>query len=468
MLRFSTRRGPSSTVAALAPLAVASAASGGSTESGEPDPGRHRIEPSRRRPRVGRDRPRVVRDRPRVVRDGPRVARDHRTGLPGLAALALVTALGLTACGGSIAGGEGGQSVAKQAASGDALNLRGACPATVVVQSSWFAQAEHGAVYQLLGKGYTIDGKRKSVTGPLVASGLDTGVRLEIRAGGPAIGSQQVSAQMYADRSITIGMLNTDELIGQSATAPVLGVMAPLDLDPQVIMWDPKAHPDWNTISDVGQTDAKVLYYSGSTFMDYLLGSGILRQSQVDASYDGNPSRFVTDRGQDAVQGYATNEPYAWSHEVPQWGKPLQYALVNDTGYSNYANVLGIRPGDRDSLDGCLHKLVPILQQAQVAFIRQPGPAIGVMLAANGAYSAFPYDRPLAEYAVKTMLDLGIVGNGGNHTLGDFDADRVTKLVGILTPIFTARKKPIKTGLTPADVTTNTYVDTSINLPTSK
>jgi hypothetical protein len=33
------------------------------------------------------------------------------------------------------------------------LNLRGVCPATVVVQSSWFPQSEHGALYQLLGKG---------------------------------------------------------------------------------------------------------------------------------------------------------------------------------------------------------------------------------------------------------------------------------------------------------------------------
>jgi len=149
----------------------------------------------------------------------------------------------VAACAGSNASGTGGQAASSQAAKGDRLNLRGVCPATVVVQSSWFPQAEHGALYQLLGKGYSIDAKHKSVTGPLVASSVDTGVRLQIRAGGPAIGFQQVSAQLYADRSITLGMLNTDELIGQSATTAVLGVVAPLDLDPQVILWDPKAHP---------------------------------------------------------------------------------------------------------------------------------------------------------------------------------------------------------------------------------
>jgi hypothetical protein len=381
----------------------------------------------------------------------------------------IVALLVLAACGGGAArSGTGGQSAGRQAAGGDALNLRGVCPATVVVQSSWYPQVEHGAVYQLLGKRYQINANRKRVSGPLVAAGVDTGVRLEIRAGGPAIGSQQTSAQMYADRSITIGMLNTDELIQQSATTPVLGVVAPLDLDPQVLAWDPVTHPDWNTISDIGQSDFPVLYFQGSPFMEYLVGTGLLRRSQVDASYDGTPGRFVTDHGRDAVQAYATNEPYAWSHEVPQWGKELKYALINDSGYPNYANILGIRPGDRGQLDGCLHRLVPIIQAAQVAFAANPGPAVEAMLAVNTAYHGFPYDRPLADYAVRTMLEQAILGNGANRTLGDFDPARINRLIGILAPIFTGQKKPIKPGLTVDDVITNAYIDPAIGLPTNK
>jgi len=372
-------------------------------------------------------------------------------------------------CAGGAATGTGGQPARGTAASGAALNLRAVCPATVVVQSSWFPQAEHGAVYQLLGRGYTIDGKRKSVTGPLIASGVDTGVRLQIRAGGPAIGFQLTSAQMYADRSITLGMLNSDELVQQSRATPVLGVVAPLDLDPQIIAWDPAAHSDWNTISDIGQTGARVLYYQGSPFMSYLLGSGILRPSQVDGSYDGTPSRFVADRGQDAVQGYATNEPFAWAHEVPAWGRPLAYQLINDTGYPNYANLLAIRVADRGRLDGCLHRLVPILQRAQVQFAQDPAAAITVMLAANDAYrSGFHYDRPLAQYAVKTMREQAIVGNGGDRTLGDFNTGRIAKLIGILAPIFKGQNKPIKDGLGPVDVVTNAYIDAGIGLPAGR
>ncbi len=234
-------------------------------------------------------------------------------------------------------------------------------------------------------------------------------------------------------------------------------------------MWDPRAHPDWNTISDIGQTDIKVLYFQDSPYMAYLLGSGILRQSQVDASYDGTPSRFVASGGKIAVQGYATDEPYDWAHNVPQWNKPLHYQLIDETGYPNYANVLSIRVRDRARLDGCLHKLVPILQRAQVQFAQNPAPAIAVMLSALQAYKApFHYDQKLADYAVTTMLHEAIISNGAGRTLGDFDRDRVTRLIGILKPILTGQNKPIKPGLSTDDVVTNAYIDASVTLPATK
>ena len=394
-----------------------------------------------------------------------RVGRDRVTGRPVLhrAVLALAAVLAVSGCASQTAAG--GQAVSRGAAAGDALSLRGVCPGTVVVQSSWYPQVEHAALYQLLGAGSRIDASRKTVSGPLVTSGVDTGVRLEIRAGGPAIGSQQVSAQMFADPSITVGMLNSDELIQQSRAHPLLGVVAPLELDPQILLWDPAAHPDWNTIQDIGLTDVRVLYYQGSTYMDYLLRSGILRPSQVDASYTGTPDRFVAARGTLAVQGYATNEPWAWQHEITQWGRPLTYALVNDTGYPNYANLLAIRPADRTRLDGCLRKLVPIIQRAQVQFMAQPGPTTDLIVRAVAAQRGFTYTRPLADYAVTTMRRLGIVDNGKDRTLGNFDDTRLRRMIDILTPIFAGQNKPIRPGLGPADLATNDYLDPSIGLP---
>jgi len=106
--------------------------------------------------------------------------------------------------------------------------------------------------------------------------------------------------------------------------------------------------------------DARVLYFQGATYMDYLLGSGILRRRQVDGSYDGSPSAFVASGGQIAVQAYATNEPYTYQHEITAWGKPVAYQLVYDTGYPNYANVLAVRADRQAALARCLARLVPL------------------------------------------------------------------------------------------------------------
>ncbi len=414
-------------------------------------PGRHRVDRSRPRPRIGRDR---LTGRP-VLR---------------LAVLALAGVL-VTGCSSSGSSpGEGGQDVRPAA---DGGSLRGVCPATVTVQGSWFSQVEHFAAYQLLGAGYTVDPGRKRVTGPLVDQGQDTGVKIEIRAGGPAIGFQQVSAQMYADRSITLGMVPLDEAIQNSKDQPVTGVMTPYDVDPLVLMWDPAKHPEFSTIADIGQTDTKVLFFSGErTYMDYLLGTGQLRASQVDGSYDGSPDRMAASRGAIAVQGFATSEPWKWQNEVPAWGKKLDYALVADSGYPNYRNLLAVRTGDRPALDGCLRRLVPMFQRATVAFMAKPGPTIDAILSIIGkTKQAYTDSKARSEHAVQVMRTEDLVTNGRTPMVGDFDltpGGRVDRLLKIDVPIFTAQRKQLAPDLTPARIATNDYLEPTISLPAGR
>jgi hypothetical protein len=332
---------------------------------------------------------------------------------------------------------------------------------------------EHFVAYQLLGAGYTIDAKQKRVTGPLISEGRDTGVKIEIRVGGPAIGYQQVSAQMYADRSITLGMIPLDEAIQNSNDQPVTGVMTPYDVDPLVLMWDPVTHPEFSTVADIGQTDTRVLFFSGErTYMDYLLGAGLLRASQVDGSYDGSPDRLVASRGGTVVQGFATSEPWKWQNEVPAWGKKLDYALVADSGYPNYRNLLAIRTDDRSRLDGCLRRLVPMFQQATVDFMVRPDPLIRTVLSIIGkTKQAYTDSEARSRHAVQVMRDDGLVTNGRTPMVGDFDLSpggRVDRLLNIDTPIFTAQRKQLAPNLTPDRIATNDYLDPGIGLPAGK
>src|SRR5215204_3310340 len=64
-------------------------------------------------------------------------------------------------------------------------NLQGTCPPKIVVQSNWYPTVDTATAWSLVGPGYKIDRKRKRITGPLMAHGTDTGVDIEVRAGGP-------------------------------------------------------------------------------------------------------------------------------------------------------------------------------------------------------------------------------------------------------------------------------------------
>ena len=355
----------------------------------------------------------------------------------------------------------------RPASAGGPRSLQDVCPETVVVQTDWFAESEYGTYYQMLGPDPVFDTELKRVTAPLVASGEDTGVDLEIRYGGPAIGFQQVSAQMYADDSITLGQVSTDEAVQNSADLPTVAVVAPLEISPIMIMWDTEKNPQFNTVIDIGQSDTQVLYYQTDTYMQYLLGTGQLKSSQVDGSYDGSPSRWVSADGDIAQGGFATSEPYIYKNELgTDQSYDVDLQLINDTGYPMYGQSLAIRAGDKEELAPCLEKLVPIIQQAQVDFMTDPGPTNDVIIQAVQAddQSVWSYSPGMAEYAVETMRSLGLVGNGQNSTLGDMQPERIQRMIEILGPIFAAQNKPIKQGLTPDQLYTNEFIDESIGL----
>ncbi|MCM3886713.1 hypothetical protein [Frankia sp. R82] len=392
-----------------------------------------------------------------------------KRGVTLAASAALV--LTLAACSGDTSGSDSssgeGTSAAPAAASGSALDLRGDCPSTVVVQTDWFAESEYGYLYNLLGPDRRIDTAKKRITGSLVSGGKDTGVNIEVRYGGPAIGSEQVSAHMYVDKSITLGIVSTDESIQNSRSQPTKAVYAPFDVSPMMIMWDKKVYPNFTTLVDLGQSDTKVLYYETDSYMQYLLGAGILRQGQVDGSYDGSPSRWVSADGKVAEAGFATSEPYIYQHELGDGHSyDVNLQLVNDTGYPVYGQALAIRSGDEKTLAPCLRKLVPIVQTSQADFMANPRPANDLIIAAVKAdkASVWSYSPGLAAYAVQAMKDRGLVSNGSNSTIGDMDSHRVDRMIQILTPIYAGQKKPVKSGLTPSALFTNTYLNASIGL----
>ena len=398
-------------------------------------------------------------------------------------ALAALAAAALAACGSSPSSGpatsaadSAGTSSAAPAAAGtsaapgsaaSSVDLSKVCPATVVVQTDWNPEADHGHLYELLGPNPVVDTDKKSVTGDLYSQGKSTGVKLEIRSGGPAIGYASVSSEMYQDKTITLGYVSTDEAVQDSGKLPTTAVFAENDLSPQMIMWDPATYPAVKTIAELSKallrSGGVVRYFSGAAYMSYLTGSGILARSVTDGSYDGTPAKFVVGRGRDAQEGFATAEPYIYQHEVSAWDRKVDFQLVADAGYPIYPEAMSVRTADLARLAPCLSRLVPVMQQADVDYIDSPDRTNTEIVSLVSQYdNGWVYDADVANYAVAEMKSLKIASNGPDSYVGGMQTSRIQKVITLDTPIFTRIGTKLKAGLTPEDLFTNRFLDTSI------
>lgn len=388
----------------------------------------------------------------------------------GVATAALAaTAIALTGCASGSAGTTATTAATSNTATGPKVDLSSVCPATVVVQTDWNPEGEHGHLYQMLGANPAINASDKSVTGDLVANGKSTGVKLEIRAGGPAIGYSKVSSQMYQDKSITLGYVSTDEAVQFSGKLPTTAVFAENDQSPMVLMWDPKTYPGVDSIESLGKAlekkDGVVRYFNGASYMTYLEQSGALPKSVLDGSYDGTPSKFVSAGGEDAQQGFATAEPYIYQNQVAAWGKKVDYSLISSTGWNPYPETMSIRSGDMSKLKPCLEKLVPVMQQADVDYLKSPGATNDLITKLVQQYNnGWTYDSKVGAFAAKQMTKLGIATDGSNGYIGDMDEQRMSDFIKKATPVFSGSGGDVKSGLTAGDLFTNEFLDQKIGL----
>ncbi|MCD0452078.1 hypothetical protein LO762_23205 [Actinocorallia sp. API 0066] len=374
-----------------------------------------------------------------------------------LGTAALITSMSLlaTAC------GDGDD--APEAAGDRSGALSGVCPATVVIQADWEPEAEHGGIYQLLGDGYTVNTQAKSVKGPLVASGEDTGVDVEIRIGGASVGYQTAQSLLYQDKDIMFGYGRVSEHLVTQKDTPVVSVFAQLEKSPYAIYWDPATYPDATTIADLKKDKVKILLGSDVTvWQEYLVGTGVIDKAQIDQSDSPKPATFVAAGGKVAETGFITAEPYMYEVETKAWGKPVKGQLIHDTGFPEYFQSMVVRKEDVTKQKDCLSKLVPILQQAQVDYITDYAATNKKIIDLVDQYqTSWIYTPGQAEASVKAQIDMGLIANGDDSTLGNYDLPRVQQLIDLITEY--APDADIS-GITPEDLVTNEFINPSIGL----
>ena len=334
------------------------------------------------------------------------------------------------------------------------------CPSPLVVQTDWWAESEHGALYELIGDGYTVDVDNKIVTGPLTLDGDHLGIDFEVRSGGPSIGFAAPRVQMYTDDSIHLGYTTTDSQAQNWEDLPLISVMAPLEIYPQIVMWDADTYPDIETIADVGEAGIEVNLFGTDGFPDAFVAQGIWTEDQLNPSYDGTPARFIAE-GDIAQQGFASAEPFNYEFVFEEYGKAPAFELLHDAGWQVYSQSIGVKPDDLETLRPCLEEFIPVLQQAVVSFAGDPSGANAVIVDAVDQFDAdWVYSAELAEWSAAKQLELGLVGNGPDSTVGNMEASRIQGILDALQE----SGVDIPEDLTAEDMFTNEFIDESIGL----
>ena len=342
----------------------------------------------------------------------------------------------------------------------DTNDLSDACVSPVVVQTDWYPQAEHGGIYELLGSDYTVDAQRGATTGSLVFQGTDTGVDLEIRAGGPFIESPVVT-ELFLDDAIMFGYVGSDVALSRYGEAPTLAVFNALTINPQVILWNASEHPGVTTIAEIANEVPAVSVFGDRPYMRYLVSEGVVPNDKVDTNYKGSLMLATDDI---AHQGFATSEPFRYAN-LESGSIETAYQLVHDAGWTSYPQNLAINKLRLETLRPCLAKLVPMMQQAQIDFVASPDRTVATILDVVEQFdTTWSQSAELANYAIATMKELGIVGNGDTTTFGDFESPRLDDFIVRATPILREQGLTIP-DLTASDIATNEFLNPDITLP---
>lgn len=376
-------------------------------------------------------------------------------------ALASATAIALAACGSDEPAAEEEAPADTEAAadeSADEATDEGAdeatdeaaeavCPSNLVIQTDWFPELEHGGTYQLIGPDGTADKDTVSYSGPVqeqyAVGGLET---LEIRT----VNFDKSNASVLADGDADMAYLTSSDIIKDSGAIPLVGIAKTLDQDPQMIMWDPALH-DVSEPADLAGTEAQLLHFPGSSYVDYMIAQGFITEDQSNPSYDGSDGAWVADGGNFIQQGFATNEIYKYENDIA-WkdGGPadVSFFTVGELGFENYPAVITMLQSTADELDSCLQLLVPAMSQAWVDYLADPQPITDRMITINEEYDGFwALSADLNAAGIELLEAEGYGVNSTDGTYCSLDTERLETLYGILAPIYADQGTEIADGI---------------------
>lgn len=210
---------------------------------------------------------------------------------------------------------EGGAAAEKSQPSGKGNEGVAGRPAAEIVKVqlalNWFPEAEHGGYYAAAVHGYY----------------AEAGLEVKILSGGP----EAPVIPRVAKGTVAFGVSNADEvLFGRAQSAPVVAVMAPLQLSPRCII----VHEKSGIQSFADLKNLTLAMSPRPAFSHYLRKKYPLTGVKI-VPYQGSVAQFLIDENF-AQQGYVFSEPLI----ARKKGGDPKCLMVSDAGFNPYTSVL--------------------------------------------------------------------------------------------------------------------------------
>ncbi|MEO6744312.1 MAG: ABC transporter substrate-binding protein [Caldimonas sp.] len=267
-----------------------------------------------------------------------------------------------------------------------ALGLAGVAQAQdkLVVLTTWFAQAEHGGLYQA------------AATGIYKKHGLD----VTVKSGGPQVNGVQLLLAGQADF-----IMNYDFAVLQGVEKgfPLVTVAAPFQFDMQGIM----AHDDVKGLADLKD---KTILVAG-TGTTYWWPWFKQKYGYTDAQmrpYTFNLQPFFADKNI-AQQAFPSSEPF----QAQQAGVKANFFLFSDAGYPPYTQAMTTTQKTVAERPEMVARFVKATLEGWKSYMENPQPAFDEIKKANPNMT----DGQLA-YGMQKLRELKVVSGGDAAKMG--------------------------------------------------
>ncbi len=273
------------------------------------------------------------------------------------------------------------------------LNPDGTKPLVkVLLQSDWYAQAEHGGYYQAIAKGFD----------------KEEGIELTIHQGGPgSFGPQKVAtgqAQFSMGRS-------DDVMLAVQQGLPIVIVTALMQHDPQALL----LHEE-NPINDFAQLDGKnIMAVPGAAWIQFIEKKHGIRLNLMPVNY--GLAQFMSDKNF-IQQCFITNEPYF----VAKNGAKPKTMLIAGSGYDPYRVIFTSRKFARENPEA-VQAFVNAAARGWHDFLNNdPAPGMALITKDNDKM-----DADFMRYSIDTMNKLKLVAGdpAKGEGIGRLDRQRL-------------------------------------------